>query len=84
MNKLAAFKLAARIVVGAGTTTISNSIIKNNVNPANVIEQISVGVASVVVGSMASEATKSHTDAKIDALAEAIKNARTSTVTDPA
>lgn len=71
MNKLTVFKLAARIIVGAGTTTISNSIIKNNVNPANTIEQISVAVASVVVGSMASEATKSHTDAKIDAVVEA-------------
>lgn len=71
MNKLTTFKLAARIVVGAGTTTISNSIIKNNVNPANAIEQISVAVASVVVGSMASEATKSHTDTKIDEIVNA-------------
>ena len=71
MNKIDTFKLVARIIVGAGTTTVSNSIIKNNVQPANLIEQISVGVASVVIGSMASEATKSHTDAKIDAVVEA-------------
>lgn len=71
MNKLDAFKFAARLIVGAGTTTVSSSIIKNNVQPSNVIEQISTAVASVVIGSMASEATKSHTDAKIDALAEA-------------
>jgi hypothetical protein len=71
MNKIAATKLVVRLVTGAGTTTISNSIIKNNVQPANVIEQISVAVASVVIGSMASEATKSHTDAKIDSLVDA-------------
>lgn len=71
MNKLAAFKLVARIVVGVGTTTVSNSIIKNNVEPANLIEQISVGVASVVIGSMASEATKSHTDTQIDKIVDA-------------
>lgn len=76
MNKLAAFKIAARLVVGAGTTTVSNSIIKNNVNPTNVIEQISVGVASVVIGSMASEATKSHTSTKIDELAAAWNDMR--------
>lgn len=76
MTKLSAFKLAARIVVGAGTTTISNSIIKNNVSPANAIEQISVAVASVVVGSMASEAAKSHTDAKIDGVVEAWNKAK--------
>ena len=67
MNKLQAFKFATRLIVGAGTTTISNSIIKNNVQPSNVIEQISVAVSSVVIGSMASEATKSHTERQIDA-----------------
>jgi hypothetical protein len=76
MNKIAAVKLAVRIVTGAGTTTISNSIIKNNVEPTNMIEQISVGVASVVIGSMASEATKSHTDAKIDAIVDAWTKAK--------
>lgn len=70
MNKLTAFKLVARIVVGAGTTTVTNSIIRNNVDPKNLAEQISTAVASVVIGSMASEATKSHTDAKIDYLVE--------------
>ena len=71
MNKLQAFKFATRLIVGAGTTTISNSIIKNNVQPSNVIEQISVAVSSVVIGSMASEATKSHTERQIDAFVEA-------------
>ena len=71
MNKLNAFKLAARIVVGAGTTTVSNSIIRNNVTPENLIQSVSVGVASVVIGSMASEATQSHTERQIDKLVEA-------------
>jgi alpha-D-ribose 1-methylphosphonate 5-triphosphate diphosphatase PhnM len=76
MNKIAAVKLVARIIVGAGTTTVSNSIIKNNVQPSNVLEQISTAVASVVIGSMASEATKSHTDAKIDSLVDAWNNVK--------
>lgn len=78
MNKLSAFKLVARIVVGAGTTTVSNSIIRNNVTPANAIEQISVGVASVVIGSMASEATRAHTDRQIDSLVDAWKKSTSS------
>ena len=76
MNKIAAFKLVARIIVGAGTTSISNSIIKNNVAPSNMLETISTAVASVVIGSMASEAAKSHTDAKIDSLVDAWNNAK--------
>lgn len=84
MNKVAAVKLVARIVVGAGTTTISNSIIKNNVQPSNVVEQISTAVAAVVIGSMASEATKSHTDAKIDAVVDAWNNAKSKETHAPA
>lgn len=78
MNKLTAFKLVARLVVGAGTTTISNNVIRNNVTPTNIIEQISVGVASVVIGSMASEATRSHTDTRIDAIVAAWNDRKSS------
>ncbi len=84
MDKLTAFKLAARLIVGIGTTTVTNSIIKNNVQPSNAIEQISTAVASVVIGSMASEATKSHTDAKIDATVEAWNSSRSKTKTTSA
>lgn len=76
MNKLNAFKLVTRIVVGAGTTTISNSIIRNNVEPSNMIEQVSTAVASVVIGSMASEATRQHTDTQIDNLVKAWNDSR--------
>lgn len=66
MNKLQVFKLVANLVVGSGTTTISNSIIRNNVQPSTVAEHISTAVASVVIGSMAQQATRSHTNARID------------------
>lgn len=83
MNKLNTFKAVARVIVGAGTTTISNSIITNNVEPANLIQKISVGVASVVIGSMAAEAARSHTDTQIDAIVNAWKNASSAqTVTE--
>lgn len=76
MNKLDATKLVARLVVGIGTTTISNAIIKNNVVPANIFQRVSVPVASFIIGSMASEATRSHTDAQIDAFAKLLADAR--------
>ena len=81
MNKLNAFKAVTRIVVGAGTTTISNSIISNNVEPVNMIQKISVGVASVVIGSMASEAARTHTDTQIDAIVNAWNNASSAKTT---
>lgn len=79
MNKLNAFKFVTRLIVGAGTTTISKTIISNNVTPSNKIEAISVGVASFVIGSMASEATKSHTDRQIDQIVDAWNRTRTTT-----
>ena len=78
MNKLAATKLVVRLIVGSGTTTISNSIIRNNVAPTNLFQQVSVGIASVVIGSMVSEATKSHTDQQIDQIVEAWNKAKSS------
>lgn len=83
MNKIEAFKLAARVIVGAGTTVISKNIIQNNVRPANTLEAFTVGAASVVIGSMASEATRTHTDTQIDAIVAAWKNATSKETTTP-
>lgn len=76
MNKITVLKFATRFVVGVGTTTISNSIIRNNVAPANLLQQVSVGLASVVIGSMAADATGAHTDAQIDHVVDAWNNAK--------
>ena len=76
MNKIEVFKFAARLVVGVGTTTITNSVIRNNISPSNPLEVVSTAVASVVIGSMASQATRSHTDTQIDGLVEAWNSAR--------
>lgn len=83
MNKLTAVKFVARLVVGAGTTTISKSIINNNVEPSNLVEQISTAVASVVIGSMAAEATKSHTERQIDQIADAFRRFKSPNIEDP-
>ena len=76
MNKIDAFKLAVRVIAGAGATTITKSIIQNNVQPSNPWEAISVVVASVAAGSMASEAVRAHTDTQIDKVVEAWNTAK--------
>lgn len=72
MTKLEVVKFVARLVVGAGTTSVTGSIIKNNATPKNLLDQVCVTGAAVVIGSMASEATKAHTDRRIDEIAAAI------------
>lgn len=69
MTKFDIFKVAARTIVGIGTSTVTNSIIRNNVAPTNSLQAVSIGVTALVIGSMASEATKAHTDAKLDEFA---------------
>ena len=76
MNKIAAVKLATRVIVGVGTTHVTKSIIQNNVVTSNPLESVTVAVASVAIGSMVSEAVKSHTDAQIDSLVDAWNNAK--------
>jgi len=69
MNKLELAKTAISFVVGAGTSKIVTTIIKNNVQPENVTEQVTTVVGSVVLGSMVADASKKYIDTKIDEIA---------------
>ncbi len=69
MNKIEITKNVVNLVVGLGTTTIVKSIIKNNTTQETVTDQVTVAAGSLVLGSMAVDATKQHTDAKIEEIA---------------
>lgn len=66
MTKIQIAKQIVGFVVGAGTATISRTIIKNNVDPEKSTNKVTVNAASVVIGAMATDATRKYTDAKID------------------
>lgn len=66
MTKLEITKRVASAVVGIGTGKIAASIIKNNYPSGGIVTHVTVVVASVVIGMMASDATSQYTDAKID------------------
>ena len=72
MTKLDIVKKAVSFVVGAGVSKIVHDIIANNVETEKIHHQVSVPVASVVIGMAAADATSSYTDAKIDEIAEAL------------
>ena len=82
MNKLAVTKTIANLLVGSGTTTITKSIIQNNVTPGNIYERVGVAAASIVIGSMAAEKTRSHTNARIDGIAKAWNEAKSKSKED--
>ena len=69
MDKLEITKKVAGFIVGTGTTKIVYAIIHNNIDPEKITDKVTVISASVVIGGMAKDATKSYTDAKIDELA---------------
>lgn len=69
MNKLELTKYVTSFIVGAGTTRIVSGIINNNTEIRHVADQVTVISASVVIGSMASAATRDYTNAKIDEVA---------------
>lgn len=66
MTKTFIAKKIVTSIVGFGTSTIAQTIIKNNVPTETTFQVISVNSASAVIGLMASDATSSWTDAKID------------------
>lgn len=69
MTKLEFTKMAVNIVVGAGTSKIVGSIIRNNATPANLADQVTMTAGAVVLGSMAADASKKYTGDKIDEMA---------------
>ena len=76
MTKFELAKKTVSFIVGAGTGTISGGIIHNNVVPKNTYQEVTVACASFAIGSMATVATKNHTEAMIDEAYDAFKNLR--------
>lgn len=66
MNKIDLAKKVVSTIVGMGTTKIVHQTIKNNTNPENVADTVTIAVASVAIGSMVVDATRAYTDQKID------------------
>lgn len=76
MQKLEIAKSIAAIIVGAGTSRITNGIISNNVSTENAIDKVTVTGASIVIGAMAGKATKSATNDMVDEIVDAIEKIR--------
>lgn len=76
MFNLDALKSVVSLVVGVGTSKIVHTIIRNNVDPENVIDEVTVYAGSAVIGMMAADATKKYTDDKIDAAAAWVKEVK--------
>lgn len=68
MNKIDLTKTIVSTVVGAGSSKIVHTIIRNNVDPQTAVDSVTVAAGSLVLGSMVADATKKYTDDKIDAL----------------
>lgn len=76
MDKIGIVKNIASFVVGAGASRIVSGIIKNNTSPDKIHDQIAIASATVVLGSMAAKATKTHTDSMIDEAVAAFNKIR--------
>ncbi|QGJ89667.1 hypothetical protein SEA_ODESZA_56 [Gordonia Phage Odesza] len=74
MLNLNTIKLITSTIVGLGTTKIITTIIKNNVDPQNAVDAVTITAGSFVLGGMVADASKQYTDKTIDNIADAIKN----------
>ena len=66
MNKTDIAKNIVNLVVGLGTVKIVTGIIQHNTEKKTVTDKVAINSAGVVAGLMASDATQSYTDNKID------------------
>lgn len=69
INPLSVTKFAVSAIVGSGTSKILGAIIRNNVTPEKVTDQVAIAGATFVVGAMVAEKTKEYTDRQIDEIA---------------
>ena len=66
MEYIPIVKKAVTFVVGAGVKTIVTAIVKNNVEPDNLAQKVTVAAGTIVVAGMVADATSTYTDAQID------------------
>lgn len=76
MTKLEMVKAGAQIIVSIGVGVIVGNVVKIS-SPAgrNVLKNICVGAAGLVLSDMISDQTCNHVETKIDAVADQLKEA---------
>lgn len=76
MTKLEMVKAGAQIVVSIGVGIVVGNVVKAS-SPAgrNVLKNICVGAAGLVLSDMVSDKACSHVETKIDAVADQLKEA---------
>lgn len=86
IDKLGLAKNAIGFVVGAGVSKIVHAVITNNISPVTLFDKVTVVSASLVLGSMAREATRKFINRQIDEIVAFVNETRDEmkTETDPA
>ena len=74
MNKIEIAKKATSLIVGFGTSKVVSDIIRANAQPRHIFDQISIGMTSVVAGSMIAAQTQEHSGQMIDEAVAAFRN----------
>jgi uncharacterized membrane protein YeaQ/YmgE (transglycosylase-associated protein family) len=73
MPGLTAAKVVVSIIASAGVGKIASEIIKNNTTNVGWIGKAFVGIGSLAIGSMATEATTNHIDRLVKTVIESRK-----------
>lgn len=66
MTKIELTKTAIRFVVGSSVSYIVANVIKNNVEPTNIVQQGELMVGTLALGYASSEFAGRYTDQKVD------------------
>lgn len=74
MNKLAAAKTALHVAASVGAGTIVYTLVRNNVVPANMIQKITVPVATFALGGAVAKVASTHMDEAFDEIVKAVND----------
>jgi hypothetical protein len=76
-NKIALAKFATRIATGFSVAKVVNDMIRNNTTVESTTDNVMVFIGSAVIGSVVSDVTSPHVDAKFDAAVEWLESFNT-------
>lgn len=77
VNKKQLAKSAARFVVGASVSMVSNRFLKTHVPTATIMDEIQLAIGSFAIGGMVSEQSGRWSDGMFDKVEALLTNART-------
>lgn len=68
MSNVTIAKAIVSLIVGAGTSQIVKDIVKNNTDPENIYQKVTIFLGAIAIGGVVAQQAQKYSDEKIDGI----------------